>query len=83
MDLFTAMIERHSVRSYTTQPITDPVKSQLQTFLKQCNQESGLHRHLMDCLLTMGILKMYEIILHWSEKRVTSCRNNADITAKN
>ena len=47
MDLFTAMIERHSVRSYTTQPITDPVKSQLQTFLKQCNQESGLHMQLI------------------------------------
>ena len=47
MDLFTAMVERHSVRSYTTQPITDPVKSQLQTFLKQCNQESGLHMQLI------------------------------------
>ena len=47
MDFFTAMVERHSVRSYTTQPITDPVKSQLQTFLKQCNQESGLHMQLI------------------------------------
>ena len=47
MDLFTAMVERHSVRSYTTQPITDSVKSQLQTFLKQCNQESGLHMQLI------------------------------------
>ena len=47
MDLFTAMVERHYVRSYTTQPITDSVKSQQQTFLKQCNQESGLHMQLI------------------------------------
>lgn len=37
----------------------------------------------MDCLLTMGILKMYEIILHWLEKRATGWENSVDIMEKN
>lgn len=47
MDLLQAMKERHSVRSYTDRPIEGRVKEDLQTYISQCNEESGLHMQLI------------------------------------
>ena len=47
MDLFQAMQERHSVRSYTDQPIEGEVKEKLEHFIGECNRESGLHMQLV------------------------------------
>lgn len=47
MDLLKAMSERHSVRSYTDQPITGQTKEELRSFIEECNRESGLHIQLI------------------------------------
>lgn len=47
MELFEAMRERHSVRSYQSRPIEEETKDKLQTFIEQCNRESGLHIQLV------------------------------------
>ena len=47
MDLFQAMQDRHSVRSYQDRPIEGETKEKLQSFLAQCSRESGLHLQLV------------------------------------
>ena len=47
MDLLQAMRERHSVRSYTEQPIEGKIKEDLTAFVEQCSRESGLHLQLV------------------------------------
>ena len=47
MDLLQAMRERHSVRSYTEQPIEGKIKEDLAAFVEQCSRESGLHLQLV------------------------------------
>lgn len=47
MDLLQAMRERHSVRTYTPQPIEGEVLQNLKQYIDQCNQESGLHIQLI------------------------------------
>jgi len=47
VDLLQAMKNRHSVRSYTDQPIEGKVKDELLSFINQCNKESGLHMQLI------------------------------------
>ena len=47
MDLLQAMRERHSVRSYTEQPIEGKIKKDLTAFVEQCSRESGLHLRLV------------------------------------
>ena len=47
MDLLQAMHNRHSVRSYTSQPIEGKTKEDLLAFINRCNEESGLHIQLV------------------------------------
>ena len=47
MELFKAMEQRHSVRSYEDRPLEPEVRAELTGFLAQCNQESGLHMQLV------------------------------------
>lgn len=47
MDLLQAMKERHSVRSYTNQPISEKIQADLSALIEECNQESGLHIQLI------------------------------------
>lgn len=47
MDLLEAMRQRHSVRTYTDQPITGSVKDALLEAIADCNRESGLHMQLI------------------------------------
>lgn len=47
MDLLQAIEKRHSVRSYTEQPIEGKVKEDLLDFIGQCREESGLHLELV------------------------------------
>lgn len=47
MDLMEAIEKRHSVRSYTDKKIDGSVKTELQSCIEQCNQESGLHIQLI------------------------------------
>lgn len=47
MDLLQSMKVRHSVRSYTNQPIEGKVKEDLLSFIAQCNKQSGLHIQLV------------------------------------
>ncbi len=47
MDLQQAMQARHSVRSYTEQPIEGKQAEDLRAFVAQCNEESGLHLQLV------------------------------------
>lgn len=47
MDLLQAMKNRHSVRSYTDRPIEGSTKESLLSFIRQCNEESGLHMQLV------------------------------------
>lgn len=47
MDLMEAMKQRHAVRSYESKKIEGVVRTELETFLQQCNQESGLHMQLV------------------------------------
>lgn len=41
--LETAIKERHSVRSYTDDPIPENIKKELVSEISECNKESGLH----------------------------------------
>lgn len=43
MDVWTAMQERHSVRSYRDEPIAAELRAQLAEEIDACNRESGLH----------------------------------------
>ena len=47
MDIFEAIRQRHSVRSYQDKPIPDDVAKALESFIAQCNGESGLHIQLI------------------------------------
>ena len=47
MDLLQAMRERHSVRTYTPQPIEGEVLQNLKQYIDQCNRESGLNIQLI------------------------------------
>lgn len=47
MELQEAMEKRHSVRSYEDKKIEGTVKSELLSFIEQCNRESGLHMQLI------------------------------------
>ena len=47
MNLQQAMLERHSVRSYTDKPITGEIKEKLTAFIEEQNRESGLHMQLI------------------------------------
>lgn len=47
MDLMETMKARHSVRTYTNQPITTSALQTLQEEIATCNRESGLHIQLV------------------------------------
>jgi hypothetical protein len=47
MDLSEAILQRHSVRKYTDQPIAPEVAAELQSLIEECNKESGLHMQLI------------------------------------
>lgn len=47
MDLFEAMEQRHSVRSYANRKIEGEVKEKLEQKIKECNEESGLCMQLV------------------------------------
>ena len=47
MDILQAISERHSVRSYTSQPIEGDVKQKLLDLIGRCNNESGLNMQLV------------------------------------
>jgi nitroreductase len=47
MDLKQAILKRHSVRKYTDQPIAADAASELQSFIEECNEKSGLHMQLI------------------------------------
>ena len=49
MDVWQAMQERHSVRSYTDKPIEGEVKKKLAAKIAQCNAESGLGHSQILC----------------------------------
>jgi nitroreductase len=42
MNINEAIEKRHSIRSYTTRPITGEVEQELRDLVAECNQESGL-----------------------------------------
>ena len=43
MNIMEAIDARHSVRAYQDKPIPQEVRDQLDTFVSDCNKESGLH----------------------------------------
>lgn len=47
MELMEAITKRHSVRSYSDRKIEGAVKEELLSFIRQCNEESGLHMQLV------------------------------------
>lgn len=47
MELIEVIKNRHSVRAYTDRKIEGDVKTELLSFIEQCNQESGLHMQLI------------------------------------
>lgn len=47
MNLTEAMKERHSVRQYKKQPLSERDASALQTEIEACNRGSGLHIQLV------------------------------------
>lgn len=47
MNILEAIKERHSVRSYEDRPIPEDTVKKLETFIKECNAESGLHMQLV------------------------------------
>lgn len=58
MELLEAMKQRHSVRSYKTQPLEENVKKAIYEKIEECNKESSLHIQLVadepkafDCLM--------------------------------
>lgn len=47
MELYEAMRQRHSVRSYTSKKIEGEVKENLTEYIRQCNKEGGLNMQLV------------------------------------
>lgn len=47
MNTMELMRERHSVRQYQEKSISLETREELDTFLRQCNQESGLHMQIV------------------------------------
>ena len=47
MDIKEAIKQRHSVRQYSEEPITGEVRTSLESLIRECNQESGLHLQLI------------------------------------
>lgn len=47
MEIMDAMKSRHAVRTYTDRSLSEPVKSELSSFIETCNRESGLHIQLV------------------------------------
>ena len=47
MDTLRALELRHSVRSYTDQPLSGDVLATLQKLVKQANKDGGLHIQLV------------------------------------
>ncbi|MEE1292971.1 MAG: nitroreductase family protein, partial [Acutalibacteraceae bacterium] len=47
MDTLRALELRHSVRSYTDQPLSGDVLTTLQKLVKEANKEGGLHIQLV------------------------------------
>ncbi len=47
MDIKQAIKERHSVRQFASDPIAGDVKTTLETLIRECNEESGLHIQLI------------------------------------
>ncbi len=47
MDIKEAIRERHSVRQYKDVPIKPEDRERLETLIKECNEESGLHIQLV------------------------------------
>lgn len=46
--LLKAVTERHAVRSYTDEPISDADKAEIKKLIKQYNQEGNLHLQLIE-----------------------------------
>ena len=57
MEIREAIRARHSVRKYLDMPITGEMKEKLETFIRECNEESGLHIQLVlndaECFRTL------------------------------
>lgn len=47
LELYEAMRQRHSVRSYTSKKIEGKIKEELTEYIRQCNKESGLNMQLV------------------------------------
>lgn len=47
MDLWEAMKQRHSVRTYEDRALAPEIRDELASFLDRCNRESGLHMQLV------------------------------------
>lgn len=47
MELWEAILQRHSVRSYEDRPIEEETREALAALLDQCNRDSGLHMQLV------------------------------------
>ena len=47
MDIKEAIRERHSVRYYKDEPISDEQRTELEALISQCNEESGLSMQLV------------------------------------
>lgn len=47
MNIMEAVKARHSVRAYTDRRMVGAVREELQAYIKQCNEESGLHMQLI------------------------------------
>ncbi len=65
MDIKEAIIARHSVRRYRTDPIPAEVRDQLTALIAACNEESGLHLQLIvddpDCFkILLGHYGMFK-----------------------
>ena len=57
MEIREAIRARHSVRKYLDMPITGEKKEKLETLIRECNEESGLHIQLVlndaECFRTL------------------------------
>ena len=57
MEIREAIRARHSVRKYLDMPITGEMKEKLETLIRECNEESGLHIQLVlndaECFRTL------------------------------
>lgn len=47
MELMKAIKKRHSVRTYTSEKIQGEVKTELESYIDQCNKEGGLNMQLV------------------------------------